>query len=350
MGLRILHSADWHLDSPFASFSEEQRSFLKQAQRQIPEKIALICRQQKCDLVLLAGDLFDGPWSRTTLDQVREALKECGVPVMIAPGNHDPWGVDCPWAEFWPENVHIFGKELESVALQSLDCRVFGAGFSQMDCQSLLEGFHAEGEETWKIGLFHGDPTNVNSHYNPITMAQIRKSGLSYLALGHVHTAGALEALNTVCGWPGCPMGRGWDETGEKGCLLVDLNQTAVLEPYVLDLPGFFRETVDFNRLPEILPPAGNRNFYKITLEGYGKPDLKAISERYRDYPNLKLIDHTIDPEKLWIQAGEDSLQGTYFGKLKEAAESADPETQKKILLAAEISRMLLEGREVELP
>ena len=38
MGLKILHSADWHLDSPFAGFTEEQRQLLKEEQRRIPGK------------------------------------------------------------------------------------------------------------------------------------------------------------------------------------------------------------------------------------------------------------------------------------------------------------------------
>ena len=28
MGLKILHTADWHMDSPFAQFSPEQRELL----------------------------------------------------------------------------------------------------------------------------------------------------------------------------------------------------------------------------------------------------------------------------------------------------------------------------------
>ena len=158
---------------------------------------------------------------------------------------------------------------------------------------------------------------------------------------------------NTVCGWPGCPMGRGWDETGDKGCLLVDLQEVPAVKPCLLGLSGFYQQTVEYTEqdpLAEILPAAGNRNFYRITLEGYGKPDLKALRERYRQFPNLELIDRTLDPEALWSQAEEDSLRGAYFGKLKEAAQQGDPELQRQALLAAEISWKLLEGREVELP
>ena len=88
MGLKILHSADWHLDSPFVGFTEQQRQFLKEAQLQIPGKIADLCRKEDCDMVLLAGDIFDGEARPETVVLLKRELKRCGVPVLIAPGNH----------------------------------------------------------------------------------------------------------------------------------------------------------------------------------------------------------------------------------------------------------------------
>ena len=75
MGLKILHSADWHLDSPFAGFSQSQRELLKREQRKIPGKVADLCRREECDLVLLAGDLLDGQAGRETLDILKKELK-----------------------------------------------------------------------------------------------------------------------------------------------------------------------------------------------------------------------------------------------------------------------------------
>ena len=59
--------------------------------------------------------------------------------------------------------------------------------------------------------------------YNPITKEEIAGSGLTYLALGHIHQAsGLLRQGNTFYAYPGCPEGRGFDELGEKGVLLVE--------------------------------------------------------------------------------------------------------------------------------
>ena len=150
MGLKLLHSADWHLDSAFSGFSDEQRAVLKGQQRKLPEKIADLCRREQCDLMLLAGDLFDGIPSRETVAHLKTVLRECGIPVLIAPGNHDFCGPGSPWLEeSWPENVHVFTGKMESVVFPELDCRVYGAGFQGMDCPGLLESFRAEGKERY---------------------------------------------------------------------------------------------------------------------------------------------------------------------------------------------------------
>lgn len=347
MGVRILLSADWHLDSPFSGFPEEARRFLRQQQRKLPDRIARVCAKENCDLVLLAGDLFDGEPSRDTIESVQKALASCAVPVCIAPGNHDCCAPGSPWTEEgWPENVRIFTGPLEALVLPELRCRVYGAGYRSMDCPGLLEGFRAEGSEKYCVAVLHGDPTSPKSPYCPITAAQVRDSGLDYLALGHIHKAGAFRAGSTLCAWPGSPMGRGWDETGEKGCCIVTLGDTAEIRALPLDTLCFYDTEIDMeSRSPEdVLPAAPSRDFYRLTLRGTGTVDVTALLDQFSHLPNLELRDETEAPVDPWAEAGEDTLRGTYFRLLKASGQG---ETAR---LAAELSRRLLDGREVRLP
>ena len=352
MGLKILHSADWHLDSPFRGFSDAQRAYLKAEQRKLPGQISALCRREDCDMVLLAGDLFDGKPSRDTLELVKQALTDCGVPVLISPGNHDFCGDGSPWLEdSWPENVFVFTDGLESVTIAGLDCRVYGAGFQSMDCDSLLDGFEAQGEERYCVAVLHGDPVQKNSPYNAVTAAQVRASGLDYLALGHIHKAGAFRSGNTLCAWPGCPMGRGWDETGEKGVCIVTLEEDVKICPVSLEGVRFHEMDVHAGEDPEaalenVLPAVGNRDFYRISLTGDGPVDLASLRKAFDDFPNLELLDKTDPPLDIWADADEDSLEGVFFGMLRRDMEN-DPENAERIRLAAEISRKLLSGREV---
>lgn len=355
MGLKILHTADWHMGSPFGSVSPEQRAFLRREQRLIPGKIAEICRREGCHLVLLAGDIFDGQADGQTVDLVRDALAECRVPVSVSPGNHDCLIPGSPWLEeAWPENVHIFTGLPESVVLPELDCRVYGAGYRSMDCPPLLEGFRAEGNQRWCIAVLHGDPVVKHSPCCPVTASQVRDSGLDYLALGHIHKTGHFRAGETLCAWPGCPMGRGWDETGEKGVNIVTLEAGVSLRQIPLDVPRFYETEAAVEgdaaaALEGVLPPAGSRDFYRITLTGWGEVNPEKLKRQFAHVPNLTLCSRLRQRADLWADLDEDTLEGTYFRLLREKLDAAAPEEKDRILLAAEISRKLLAGGEVTL-
>ena len=354
--MKILHSADWHLDSPFAGHTREQRETLRKALRKIPALVAETCRREGCDLMLLSGDLFDGPYTPESLDAVRDALGMCGVPVFISPGNHDFCAPGSPWTEErWPENVHIFQGDMESVVVPELNCRVYGAAFRSMDSASLLEGFRADGDERFCVAVLHGDPTNASSPYSPMTMAQIRDSRLDYLALGHIHKAGMFHAGGTICAWPGCPMGRGFDETGERGVYVTRLGDGYDVRFVPLHTLRFHELELDtgenaIEALEAVLPGFGSKDFFRITLTGSGTGSPEEIREHFQHIPNLELRDKRREKEDLWAGAGEDTLQGAYFQQLKDAMEGSDEDTKRRIELAAEISRKLLAGREVELP
>ncbi len=326
---------------------------MRKALLEVPGQILEIQKQRNCDLVLLSGDLFDGAYTHYTYRMLYSVLEQMAVPVFIAPGNHDFCSPESPWLrEIWPENVHIFkNNAIESVALPALNARVYGAGFTGMDCPALLQNFRAECPEKYAIGVFHGDPTQTDSPYNPITKAQVENTNLDYLALGHIHKGDAFRAGRTLCAWPGCPMGKGYDEEGEKGVYIVTLDEVATVEFCPLQTPRFYDLQTTPEELADILPPVGNENYYRITLVGECEtPDLTALRNTYARFPNLVLRDKTIRPVDIWGTSGEDSFDGLYFSLLRQALEDAPEAEKDEILLAAEISRRLLEGQEVVLP
>ena len=348
--MKILHSADWHLDSPIIGRTEAQTALLKAALLEIPHKVVAAAKAEKCDLMLLAGDLFDGP--ATTYESVKalkDALIEAEMPVFIVPGNHDPLTPASVWlTEQWPENVHLFtSSHWESVALPQFDCRIYGAAFTGPESENMPDGFRAEQPERHALGIVHW----------PLTSKQIEASNLDYLALGHIHKGNQLTAGNTLCAWPGCPMGRGFDELDAKGVWIITLDANGSDARFLpLDTPRFFDLTCEAGEdasasLSRLLPPVGNHDFYRIALTGESEPlDLAFLEKAFSHFPNLTLRDRTEPPMDIWANVGEDSLEGVYFGLLRQLLETADEETKEKILLAAKISRRILENREVKLP
>ena len=350
--IKILHSADWHLDAPLLGKEE-----LKKALASVPGKLAALCKDENCDLVLLSGDLFDGAPSADSVEALKKALAQMGVPVFITPGNHDFVAPGSIWlTEVWPANVTVFTEnQVKSLVLESLDCTIYGAAFTSMDCPALLEGFRASHTTRYGIGIFHGDPTMVSSPYNPITQTQIRQSGLDYLALGHIHKAGSLLCGDTLCLWPGCPMGKDYGEPGEKGAYIITLDNSVTSKFVPLDTPRFYDLTLTLagsaqETLERILPPAGSMDYYRITLTGESeKLDIPLLLGAFSYIPHLELMDSTQPPVDVWKSIGTDTLEGQFFGMLKEAMENT-PEEKEVFHLAAELSRRILDGQEVVLP
>lgn len=356
--MKLLHSADWHMDAPLVGKSLEQAALLREELLRIPDRIAALCKSHNCDLLLLSGDLFDGAYTQESFLTLRRALKEVGIPVFIAPGNHDFCATRSAYlAETWPTNVHIFTRQtMEAVTMPELNCTIWGAGFESMDCPGLLKDFHAEGDTRYQIGILHGDPTQATSPYCPITTRQVRDSGLHYLALGHIHKAGSLQSGSTLCAWPGCPMGKDFGESGVKGVFLVTLEDTASAEFLPLDTPRFFEETVTVGENPleslsTVLPAAYTRDFYRVTLTGYSNDiDTAKLSAAFSQVPNLELRDQTLPEVDLWSNVDADTLEGAYFRILQSGLVTDSQQRQRQIKLAARISRQILDGQEVTLP
>lgn len=351
--MKILHSADWHLDGPLT----RQSGDLRDTVNAVPGKLAALVHRHQCDLVLLSGDLFDGTPTKQTVAAFKDALAAMSVPVCISPGNHDFAAPDSVWlTEAFPANVHVFTKPaIESIVLKDLNCRIYGAGYNSMDCPSLLRDFQAGGSERYVLGVLHGDPKIRNSPYCPVTADQVRESGLDYLALGHIHQAGSFRAGSTLCAWPGCPQGRGFDECGQKGAWLVTLEAQAEVQFLPLDGPQFHDLTVTVDTDPmgaleSILPPAATADRYRVTLTGEcPQTDTAALRSAFSRYPYLELIDKTTPPADLWAAAGDDTLEGIYFQMLRDALDTANETKARQIRLAAKLSRQLMDGREVVL-
>ena len=118
--LKIIHGADFHLDSPFSGLSPDQAARRRGEQRELLDRLAALAREKGADLVLLAGDLLDSERVyRETARALRSALGDIPCPVYIAPGNHDFYSPRSVWAALdWPENVHIFNSSaLERVEM-----------------------------------------------------------------------------------------------------------------------------------------------------------------------------------------------------------------------------------------
>lgn len=86
--LRILHTSDWHLGKTL------ERQSRQSEQEMVMEEIVEIAEEESCDLVLVAGDVFDTAtppaWAEALFYETVKALSAGGKrAVVVIAGNHD---------------------------------------------------------------------------------------------------------------------------------------------------------------------------------------------------------------------------------------------------------------------
>ena len=360
--LKILHSADLHLDSPFEGLSAGKAAMRRAEQRELLRRLADLARQEQVDLVLLAGDLLDSDNSYyETGEELVRCLGAMGAPVFISPGNHDRYTPKSPWARLkLPDSVHVFTEPtISGILLPELSACVYGAAFTEKHAPPLLRGFTAERrEDVRNLLCLHGELGNRDSQYNPIREEELAASGIDYAALGHIHKAsGLLRAGETWYSWPGCPEGRGFDETGEKTVSLVTLSDAGcMLETRCIAQRRYELLKVDVTGSDPLLavhtslPDETVRDIYRVVLTGEidESPDLGRLQSALGElFFELQLRDETRVRASLWDCAGDDTLRGLFLKKLRARYdEAADEHARRQIEQAARWGLAALDNRE----
>lgn len=360
MSAKFLHTADIHLDSSFDRLPPEKASQRREEQFNLLRNIISAAEDNRCDAILIAGDLFEktspsfGIGTRTA-----EILGNTALPIFISPGNHDFFSSRSAYSlTKWSSNVHIFSSP-EIACIPFAGINIYGAGFvSQELTFSPLRGFHADNNQK-SVMLLHADLNSSDPRYCPITSQEIAASGLSYLALGHIHLRTEPQTFGeTICAYPGCPEGRGFDETGEKGCYIVEIGDSVNVN--FLPLRGRRMEIIDISLTPghdalsEIsssLPPDCAQNILKIRLTGEYAPenlDIVRLENALGGRAfHIEISDLTHPPRNIWSAIGNDSLEGVFLSLILDKLDSAKDDGERTELeLAARFGLAALNGEE----
>lgn len=362
--VRLLHAGDFHLDSAFAALTPEQSRLRRTESRRTPERLVEWANDHGVQLLLLAGDLFDSAsLYGDTAPLLAQALARFQGQAVIAPGNHDPYTPDSPYARTaWSDNVHIFTENrLQTFLFPQYGCAIHGGAFTAPDCpaDSVLTGFTAPDDGLVHIGLLHGDVTASESRYRPLRTASIAGSGLDYLALGHVHAcAGVQQAGAVPYGYCGCIEGRGFDELNDRGFLWGEVERgRAELHFVPFAHRRYCIAHVDVTEgdalsvLERTLPRDTSRDVYRIRLTGTPEepPRLALLSDALAErFFALQLRDDTSVRRELWDKCGEDTLRGLFLQELRRRYDAApDEESRRRIEQAVRFGTAAMDNREV---
>lgn len=371
--VKIVHTADLHFDTPFNEVDEKQRLINKEELKEVFKNIINFCKEKHVDILLLAGDIFDNlTLSRETIhfiENIFNDIKETRV--FISPGNHDPYDNNSFYKLIkWPENVYVFKGNLEKVYIEELKTNVWGAAFNgKYVRKSILKGFSQNDEEI-NIMVIHGElsSSEEGNEYNPITLKNIRESGMDYIALGHRHNfSGVLKEGSTFYSYSGCPQGRGFDETGDKGIVygyvakefaelsFIKTCKRNYEEVYV-DISNLFGyEEIREKILDSIKENDRKNNLYKIILKGevsekFHIEEKIVKSKLLNDFYFCKVIDKTSIALDIKELSKGYSVKSIFVRKLvKKLKEAKTDEEREVIKMALKIGISSLSEDEVNM-
>ena len=366
--IKLFHTGDFHLDSPFSGFGLRESDGLKKEHRLCFSKALKKAKDEGCDAVIIAGDLFDGGF--VTPSAVRECfdtIKEAGLPVIVAPGNHDPYvrgGIYDRGDK--PENLYVFSEpRLSRLDLDEVGLSVHGYAFisDRLESSPINSERPILNENNFNILLAHGDLYSPISKYAPISPAALEASGLDYAALGHVHKADPpFRFGRTTAAYCGFPEGRGFDEQGFGGALIVTLykdGRTPLTDRIVLSERQYLTEHLDVSGCDSRSAIAseitrhieqkgyGTETRLHLILEGAVSPDCSAPAANSVEsrLGLLRITDATSPVYDAELLENDLSLRGALYRRLLPALSSADEGERAVAAEALRLGLAALEGK-----
>lgn len=230
--MKLIHCADLHLDSPMRTHMSARQASARNTQ--ILDSFLRLtdyAQSKGVRAVLIAGDLFDGTRvHRRTVDAVLSAIAQTPeVDYLYLPGNHD--GAAQAFSDrVLPDNLKQFAAEWTTFRYDNV--AVSGVQLCRENVQRIYDAVpNVPG--CINIAVLHGQVGTVSGE-DRVNLNALRGKNIDYLALGHVHsfTLQPLDERGVYC-YCGCLEGRGFDECGEKGFVLLDTEGAGLRPQFV---------------------------------------------------------------------------------------------------------------------
>lgn len=284
--MRILHCADLHLDSKMTThLSKEKAKERKIEILRTFSRMVEYAKKNKVSIILIAGDMFD---TRNVSAMVRNTVKDVivqnpQIDFLYLKGNHDNDNFLSKLEEI-PSNLCLFGDTWTTYTYGSI--AITGLELNRENNASAYHSLILE-HNTFNIVMLHGQLANYKSKgkEETISLEDLKNKNIDYLALGHVHgyQMGRLDNRGLYC-YPGCMEGRGFDECGTKGFVMLDIDEA------------------NHTMSTEFVPIA-SRNLYTLSVDVTGVSTTQEAAAKMEEaikesgYPSKSLVKFVLEGE-----------------------------------------------------
>jgi DNA repair exonuclease SbcCD nuclease subunit len=230
--VKILHTSDVQLDAPFRFLGAKGCQHRKQL-RDTFKRIVDLAVEAGCDLVLIAGDLFnDNRPQQGTIDFVAHQLDRLDAPICILPGNHDCYDATSVYRKAgFSSNVTVFTQQPTVMEYPRLDLAVYGNPIPSTHSQLRpMKDLTKRGTLQWHVAMAHGNLVrpDISDPPRPIHPDEIKASGMDYVALGDWHSFADYSQNGVKAYYSGAPEPTAFGQADAGYVAWVELDQDGV--------------------------------------------------------------------------------------------------------------------------
>ncbi len=287
MGLKILHTADWHIGK-----EERTEDIFKQI-----EKLITIAKDY--DFVIVAGDLFDDEESISVYGRrLKETIRKTQTPFLAILGNHEYEGIDKIEELFSSPPLTIFTEpKILNIKGIKILFYPFKKGENSKDVLSFVN------KKDIDLAVLHGSIMSdeeltsalKNYLYFPLYKKDIVEFPFKYVALGHYHNYKEYSIGNTTLCYSGTIEPLTFDNEGERYVNIIQVEDSKIIQkPLNIGSVSKFK-TIEWSwdeedKMDEIINYKQKYDFLRVIITGFTENTLKlnAAAERLRQM-NIKV-------------------------------------------------------------
>ena len=342
--MKIIHTSDLHIDSPMtAHLSPLQAKVRKKELVTSFRKNVYESEMSGALAYIIAGDFFDSEKVGVrTLSEVLSIIERAPtVTFFYLPGNHERDRLTEVFHTL-PKNLRIFGENWTKYTLENVN--FYGRTTTEA---GMFDSLSLDKNET-NIVVLHGELRDKCDTGGIIGKNEAKNKGIDYLALGHYHSYSA-EAVDDrlTAVYSGTPEGRGFDEAGPLGYVLITVEDGIVRHEFIRsakrELHAIKVPITDKRGILEIESAveaaiAGIRceDLVRVHLTGYTKPEEKPDCDSiYSAFASrfyyLEVEDNTHLGISVEDYKNDKSLKGEFIRLVLTQPQLSDEEKEKII-------------------
>lgn len=305
--MKIIHCSDLHLDSKLnTNFTAQMAHERNQEICRTFERMVEYANENTVRIILLCGDLFDSNYvSRTTEAYILDVITRYPhIQFLYLRGNHNK----CSFlnSHSVPQNLRDFGERWKYYRCGNVV--IAGIEINQNNAHSLYDTLSLDSQHI-NVVMMHGQ-VGSESGIDKINLPLLKNKNIDYLALGHIHShqIDQLDYRGSYC-YSGCLEGRGFDETGKKGFVLLDINNHSIQNQFIefssrnfhkieTDITGLHKITEILQHIRAECVLFAKEDLLQITLAGQNTTEAPIDTQFLQtllaeDYYYVKILDES---------------------------------------------------------